>query len=109
MMMIMPMATGRGMGVYPTLDDGSANPCFDPNRPSWQPYWLDTTDEERCKHDRGYGPLGISVPITLPSFPGDTHIDPDGGVATTGGSDSYSGLIILGVGIVALLYFMRRR
>lgn len=32
-----------GLGVYPD------SPCYDPDRPSWMPYWLDTFGENACK------------------------------------------------------------
>jgi hypothetical protein len=32
-----------GMGLYPN------QPCFDPTRPSWLPYWWDTNSENLCK------------------------------------------------------------
>jgi hypothetical protein len=41
---------GRGFGMYPTNADGTDNPCFDPNRPSWLPYWFDTPTESACKY-----------------------------------------------------------
>lgn len=39
-----------GMGMHPTNTDGSANPCYDPARPSWLPYWLDTWSEGKCAY-----------------------------------------------------------
>jgi hypothetical protein len=41
-----------GLGLYPTLADGTTpNPCFDPNRPSWMPYWIDDSTESACYYD----------------------------------------------------------
>jgi hypothetical protein len=36
-----------GLGAYPT------DPCYDPNRPSWLPYWLDDLTESDCKYPNG--------------------------------------------------------
>lgn len=38
-----------GLGVYPD------SPCFDRDRPSWQPYWFDTFSEEACRAERFVG------------------------------------------------------
>jgi hypothetical protein len=32
-----------GLGVYP------GDPCYDPDRPDWLPYWLDDFTESDCK------------------------------------------------------------
>lgn len=40
-----------GMGMYPTLDDGSPNPCYDPDRPDLLPYWIDDLTESACKYN----------------------------------------------------------
>jgi hypothetical protein len=42
-----PLLRGRGFGAYPT------DPCYDPNRPSWLPYWLDDLTESDCKYPNG--------------------------------------------------------
>lgn len=34
-----------GFGAYP------GDPCFDPDRPSWLPYWLDDFTESECKYN----------------------------------------------------------
>ena len=34
----------RGFGAYP------GDPCYDPNRPSWLPYWIDDFTESECKY-----------------------------------------------------------
>jgi hypothetical protein len=39
-----------GMGMYPTNDDGSVNPCYDSTRPDWLPYWIDDPTESACKY-----------------------------------------------------------
>lgn len=100
------------IGAYPTLDDGSENPCFEGEQahPWWYPYWLDTRAEEACKHNRGIGPLGIPTGISLPSFPTDSEVV-DGGVAVPGSpsggnslEDQLSNLAtIAAVGFVAYL------
>lgn len=82
----------RGLGAWPT-------DCFyDPGRPSWLPYWLDTPTESQnklaCALATGAaGPLGIlaagsvAVPVTnpytlppspVPVVPPDLSIDPTG-------------------------------
>jgi hypothetical protein len=35
--------TRQGLGVYPD------HACFDPDRPAWLPYWVDTVGENACK------------------------------------------------------------
>lgn len=39
-MMVQPTS----LGAYP------ADPYYDPNRPSWVPYWIDTTTESQAKY-----------------------------------------------------------
>lgn len=43
----------NGLGAYPTNQDGTANGCFDPNRPFFYPYWWDTLEESTCKWGLG--------------------------------------------------------
>lgn len=98
-----------GLGVYPTLDDGSVNPCFDPNRPWYQPYWFDTWEEEACKHARGsyvFDSLhlpgvdarlvdgGLEITGRKPSTPGETLVS----VAVIGGLVA----LVVGVGVLVL-------
>ena len=33
----------NGLAAYP------GDPCYDPNRPSWLPYWLDEIQEGECE------------------------------------------------------------
>ena len=37
----------HGFGAYP------GTPCYDPNRPSWLPYWFDDFTESDCKYPSG--------------------------------------------------------
>lgn len=39
------MRSLSGIGAYPT------DPCYDPDRPSWLPYWLDDFTESDCKYN----------------------------------------------------------
>jgi hypothetical protein len=63
MMMIMPMATGRGMGQYP------GDSCYNPDRPSWLPYWIDTFSEEACRYSETVHGAFVSVPSNPPGGP----------------------------------------
>lgn len=47
------------LGVYPD------EKCFDPNRPSWLPYWLDTWNESVCEFDNNW--LGIDSKMNFRS------------------------------------------
>lgn len=51
----LPNAWTHGMGAYP--DD----PYYDPKRPGWLPYWIDTSTEEQAKFAYYGGYLGGSV------------------------------------------------
>ena len=52
----------RGVGAYP--DD----PYYDPGRPSWLPYWLDTPTESALKFGLYPGVTSVD-PATLPKLP----------------------------------------
>lgn len=43
-----------GLGAYPTQTDGTPNPCYDADRPSLLPYWLDDFTEEACRVAAGH-------------------------------------------------------
>lgn len=43
----MPYYRTRGLGADPS------NPCYDPNRPSWMPYWLNDGNETACLNAAG--------------------------------------------------------
>lgn len=43
----MSLVRRRGVGEYPGYY------CYDPNRPSWLPYWLDDLTESSCKWNPG--------------------------------------------------------
>ena len=53
----------RGLGIYPS------SPCFDPTRPSWLPYWLDTLSESGCKYQLYPGVTTLATPPTPPALP----------------------------------------
>jgi len=48
-----------GVGVYPN------DPCYDPTRPSWLPYWLDTPSESGCKWGM-YPSVQTLAPVATP-------------------------------------------
>jgi hypothetical protein len=52
----------RGVGVYP----GDA--CYDPSRPSWLPYWLDTNSENLCRF-QVYPTVTTLAPTPAPPMP----------------------------------------
>lgn len=57
-----------GLGMYPGTP--TQEPCYDPNRPSWLPYWLDTFSEEECWLERSLGKntvLNFGQPTTGPA------------------------------------------
>ena len=45
----------HGLGLYPS------DPCFDPNRPSLLPYWIDDATESNCFYGGG-SILGDVIP-----------------------------------------------
>ena len=141
MMMVMPMATGRGMGLYP------GDPCYDkarddPNSPwpiRWLPYWADRQSEADCQQRLLAGPTP-QAPATERQMSGQDPWTPDmsspnyeqwalsaaAGMSEDPWGAAYSatsaaakeaakvavpmtGLILLGAGIVAYLYFFGRR
>lgn len=132
-----PLGIGKGMGAYPTLSTdvqspttgetlaaGSPNPCFDPNRPWYYPYWWDTAGEEACRHSYGIGPMGISTSlpiiggISLPSFSTGGRIDANTGNVVYDGQvsgldstlSSLAGIIIvLGLASMILTLYTGRR
>ena len=52
----------RGMGLYPT------SPCFDPTRPGWLPYWIDTPSESGCKFQFYPSVTTLATPPTPPAL-----------------------------------------
>jgi len=74
-------------GVYPD------NPCYDAQRPSWMPYWLDTFGENACKWglypgaDYGTIPNPPAPYIPAPDDPRGDGWTP--GDAATGMHDNY--------------------
>lgn len=53
----------RGLGLYPD------HPCYDPNRSSVLPYWLDTWNESVCAFERNF--LGMDSRMNFsPPNPG---------------------------------------
>jgi hypothetical protein len=38
----------KGMGLYPDQLNPQGVACYDPNRPSWLPDWIDTSTESAC-------------------------------------------------------------
>ena len=58
----MMIHTGLGLGAYPT------DSYYDPNRPSWVPYWLDTPTESAMKYG-AYGQANVNTEYPLPPTP----------------------------------------
>lgn len=76
----------NGIGMYPTNTDGTPNPCYDPNRPSWMPGWWDTWSEGKCFYLPGgaggqtINPVAVGLPA--PEAPGlDSTISSLAGIA----------------------------
>lgn len=53
----------RGLAVYP------GSPCYDPDRPSWLPYWIDDLSESGCKFQFYPGVTTLANPPTPPAVP----------------------------------------
>jgi hypothetical protein len=77
----------RGLGIYP------GNPCYDPTRPTWVPYWWDTPSESGCKFGvyptvSTLGPVAAPVVNPSPGAPtaGQLQSELAGGTDTTGSS-----------------------
>lgn len=78
--------TAAGLGMYPGTP--AQEPCYDPNRPSWMPYWLDTLSEETCWAERLVGKntvLNFANPQPGPVQPATTDMltNPDSGTLDT--------------------------
>ena len=80
----------RGLGAYP--DD----PYYDPNRPSWLPYWIDTPTESLAKYN---SENMIQATATAGGQAiGSIFSDIVGGVGQgIGGSLSFGAIIVIGV------------
>lgn len=52
-----------GVGVYP------GSPCYDPDRPSWLPYWIDDLSESGCKFQFYPGVTTLANPPAPPALP----------------------------------------
>jgi hypothetical protein len=57
-----------GLGFYP------GDKCYDPGRPSWYPYWLQTLSEEVCNENQFWGSWGKYpgvdyTPLPVPPAP----------------------------------------
>lgn len=83
-----------GMGAYPTNKDGSPNPCFDPSRPMYYPYWWDTWEEGQCAYR--------NVPIVGSLFGGNT-LNPDAGGTPTNPGGAFDSTLSSLAGIVVVL------
>jgi hypothetical protein len=77
----------RGMGIYP------GQPCYDPSRSAWVPYWLATPSEAGCALGlyptvSTLGPVAAPVVNPAPSAPTEEQLQSQltGGTDTTGSS-----------------------
>lgn len=116
------MSYARGMGVYPD------QPCYDPQRPTWMPYWLDDLTESSCKYPNGVladlpqagtniaavagQAVGGGVADTLDAVGSGIVAATEGAAATassdltaTGGS---TGLVLLGILGLGLLFLVKK-
>lgn len=41
----------KGLGLYPDQANPQGVLCYDPNRPSWLPDWIDTSTESACYYN----------------------------------------------------------
>src|SRR5262245_29212412 len=99
-----------GIGAYP-----SDTAYFDPNRPSWLPYWIDTPHESEMKYEaenlmqatanaagQAAGTVAAGVVNTLGGAVGAAADKVTGGL-------NLSGLLLLaGAGFLAYTYLTRR-
>lgn len=118
----------RGLGLYPD------HPCYDPNRSSVFPYWVDTWNESWCAFERNF--LGMDSRMNFePPSPGYSPAVPSGALeepyfitdedvlnaqrakATdwretaipSRGGDVPVGLLVLGAAVVALAWRPSKR
>lgn len=54
------LSTPAGLGLYPS------DPCFQPTRDKWVPYWMDTNGEIRCLTSGRTFPLAPPPPPAAP-------------------------------------------
>ena len=92
----------RGVGAYP--DD----PYYDPNRPGWVPYWIDTPTESLAKY-QATSQLQAAGKI-IGGAAGDVISGAVSGAVggPTSGFNISSGLVLAVVAIGAGLYFFAR-
>lgn len=57
----------RGMGADPS------SPCYDSSRPSWMPYWMNTSNEQACLQS---GERSVSVLAALKQLVSPSYIPP---------------------------------
>lgn len=124
LMLVGPPGNGPGLGARP------GDSCYNPDRPSWMPYWLDTFSEEACRYSEIVNGAFVKVPAPppggpAPSAPGTGERMVDGswnpgesnpdyqdwasrvGAGLNAGTDW--GKVALWVGgIIALLYVLRK-
>lgn len=68
----------RGLGAYPTAE------CYDPNRSSWVPYWINTSTEANCvlmKLFGAYPGVDYKTPYPEPPPPVAPGVPPAGNVS----------------------------
>lgn len=96
------------LGLYPTTRDGEPEPCFDPSRPSFYPYWWDTFEEGQCKY-RDVPLIGKAIggPALNPET-GGTPNNPVGSFDTT--ISTVAGIVmVLGLASMAMNLYIRHR
>jgi hypothetical protein len=93
-----------GVGMYPT------DPCFDPNRASWLPYWIDNTTESACYYgtDSLLGQMGGVVGGAAGTVASGAASAVASGVATGVSNTSASGLLLVAAVGVAALFLLKR-
>lgn len=91
----------RGVGAYPT------DSYYDPDRPSWLPYWIDDLTESAAKYNSPTiaGQMGGVVGAGVATV-GDAISDAATSAVSNAVSTSLSGTLLVGVGVVGALYVM---
>lgn len=93
-----------GIGMYPT------DPCYDQDRPSWLPYWIDDSTESACYYgtDSLLGQMGGVVGGAAGTVASGAASAITSGIATGIGNSSAGGLLLFAAIGTAAFFLLKR-